>query len=119
MELRMSDPRYTDPRYTDPRMPPQDDPAAIRRLNLESERDSGAMWGWAAAIFALVVIMALVIGYNRSDNVATTQPNPPTTTGSAPATPRIPPASDPAPSFTLPPASTPAPEPAPAPEPPR
>jgi hypothetical protein len=116
----MSDPRYTDLRYTDPRMPPQDDPAAIRRLNLESERDSGAMWGWAAAIFALIVIMALVIGYNRSDNVATTQPNPPTTTGSAPATPRTAPANNPAaPSFTLPPASTPAPEPAPAPEPQR
>jgi hypothetical protein len=111
----MSDPRFTDPSYTDPRIPPQNDPAAMRRLNLESERESGgAMWGWAAAIFTIVVIMALVIGYNRSDNVATTQPNPPTTTGSAPAKPRTPPA----PSLTLPPASTPAPEPAaPAPEP--
>jgi hypothetical protein len=114
----MSDPRFTDPRYTDPRRPPESDPAAMRRFDLERERNSGAMWGWAAAIFALIMVMAVVIGYNRSGTVATNAPNAPSTTGAAPATPRTP-IDQAAPSLTPPPAFTPAPssEPAPAPAP--
>jgi hypothetical protein len=116
----MSDPRFTDPRYNDPRRPPESDPAAMRRFDLERERSSGAMWGWAAAIFALIVVMALVIGYNRSSTVATNGSSPqnaPSTTGAAPPTPRTP-ANQAAPTITPPPASKPAEsEPAPAPAP--
>jgi hypothetical protein len=122
MELVMSDPRFTDPRYSDPRRPPESDPAAMRRFDLERERNAGAMWGWAAAIFALIVVMALVIGYNRSGTVATNAPNvqnAPSTTGAAPPTPRTP-ANQAAPTLSQPPASKPAesePPPAPAPAP--
>jgi hypothetical protein len=108
--LVMSDPRYTDPRYTDPRRPPESDPAAMRRFDLERNRSSGAMWGWAAAIFALIVVMALVIGYNRQSTVATNAPNAqsaPSTTGAAPPAPRTP-TREAAPTFTPPPASKPA-----------
>jgi hypothetical protein len=93
----------------------------MRRFDLERERSSGAMWGWAAAIFALIVVMALVIGYNRSGTVATNMPNgqnAPSTTGAAPPTPRTP-ADQAAPTTTQPPASKPAesqPAPAPAPD---
>jgi hypothetical protein len=119
----MSDPRYTDPRYSDPRKPPESDPAAMRRFDLERERSSGAMWGWAAAIFALIVVMALVIGYNRPSTVATNGSSPqnaPATTGAAPPTPRASP-DQAAPAPPQPPASKPAesehaPAPAPAPE---
>jgi hypothetical protein len=111
----MSDPRFTDPRYTDPRRPPESDPAAMRRFDLERERNPGAMWGWAAAIFALIVVMALVIGYNRQSTVATNAQNAPSTTGAAPPPAPRTPAGEAAPTFTRPPASKPADsEPAPA-----
>src|ERR1700756_4840283 len=100
----MSDPRFTDPRYTDPRKPPESDPAAMRRFDLERERGSGAIWGGAAAIFALVVVMAPVTGYNRQGTVATNAPNTPnapSTTGAAPPAPRTP-AGEAAPTFTRP-----------------
>ena len=123
----MSDPRFTDPRYSDPRRPPESDPAAMRRFDLERERNAGAMWGWAAAIFALIVVMAMVIGYNRSGTIATNSPdvqNAPSTTGAAPPPPTPRTRTDQAaptltqPPATQPPASKPAEsEPAPAPGP--
>ena len=60
----MSDPRYTDPRYSDPRRPVE--PNAPRR-RMDIEDGSGAMWGWVAAIAAIVVVIALMVGYHRMD----------------------------------------------------
>jgi len=107
----MSDPRYTDPRH-DPQRSME--PDATRRLDME-ERSSWSMWGWAAAIAVIIMIMALVIGYNRSENVANSnEPSstPPSTTGAAPQLPALPTS----PSIT--PAPAPAPQANPAPTPP-
>jgi hypothetical protein len=83
----MSDPRNIDPRYTDPQRPPGSDPNMRRRLDLETPSSDGSMWTWIAALVAIVVIIGLAIGYNRTEE-ARNQPNQPTTTGAAPATPR-------------------------------
>ena len=114
----MSDPRYTDPRYSDPRRPVE--PNAPRR-RMDIEDGSGAMWGWVAAIAAIVVVIALMIGYHRMDfESASNRPvNPPTTTGAAPpaptpatplpahpAAPPVPPTVQPAPTPAAPPAPT-------------
>jgi hypothetical protein len=72
----MSDPHYTDPRYTDQ-----------RRVDLESPSSAGSMWTWLAALVAVVVVLGLAIGYNRTEE-ASNRPATPTTTGAAPSTPR-------------------------------
>ena len=51
----MSDPRYTDPRYSDPRRPVEPN---VPPRRAEIEDGSGAMWGWVAAIAAIVVVIA-------------------------------------------------------------
>ncbi len=86
----MSDPRHTDPRYTDPREP-ADTPAnmnAPHQLDPASRRGTpGTTWTWVAAIVAIIVVLGLVLGYNRTE-VAQNRSNTPTTTGAAPALPR-------------------------------
>jgi hypothetical protein len=82
----MSDPRLTDPRYNDPRSPP-DDMDAPRRFDRDPRIDSGAMWTGVAVIIAIIVVLGLAVGYNRTDE-ASNQRNTPTTTGAAPAVPR-------------------------------
>jgi hypothetical protein len=58
----MSDPRHTDPRYTDPQRSGSNDPAAPQPPDLGSQSSASTMLGWAAAIFAVIVVLALVIG---------------------------------------------------------
>jgi hypothetical protein len=58
--------------------------------DLGSQSSASTMLGWAAAIFAVIVVLALVIGYNRNDTVSSTNPNEPTTTGAAIETPPTP-----------------------------
>jgi hypothetical protein len=82
----MSDPRYTDPRYSDPRRSGMDGDMP-RHLDLDAPESAGSMWTWLAALVAIIVVLGLAIGYNRTEE-ASTRPDTPTTTGSAPSTPR-------------------------------
>jgi hypothetical protein len=73
----MADHRHTDS---------ETEPAATQQLDMDPNRSPGTMWGWVAAIFAVIVIMALAIGFKSSDNVAGNDRSATaTTTGSAPA----------------------------------
>ena len=78
----MSDPRRADPRRTDP----------LRRFDLQGSNGGGTMWTWLAAIIAVVVVLGLIIGYNRTDQ-ASIQSGEPTTSGSAPSPLRLAPKS--------------------------
>ena len=78
----MSDPRYTDPRRTDP----------LRRYDPQGSSSAGTLWTWLAAIFAVVVVLGLIIGYSRTDQ-ASMQSAEPTTTGAAPSAQRLAPKS--------------------------
>jgi hypothetical protein len=77
----MADHRYTDS---------ETESAGTEQQDIDPNRSPGMMWGWVAAIFAVVMIMALTIGFNPSGNVANNVPPAiPTTTGSAlPTAPR-------------------------------
>jgi hypothetical protein len=88
----MSDPRYTDPRYPDPRRSGMDQNTP-RRADFDEPSSGGSMWTWLAAIVAIIVVLGLAIGYNRTEEARNEQ-GPPTTTGAAPSAPR------PAPSTT-------------------
>jgi hypothetical protein len=81
----MSDPRYTDPRYTDPNW--SANPGSRRDFDIESRGRSRAMWTWAAAIIAVVVVFWLAVGYHRTDE-ARYRSDGPSTTGAAPTLPR-------------------------------
>jgi hypothetical protein len=80
----MADPRYTD-QHTDQRPFPETNAP----LDTDTNRSSSTIWGWTAAIVASIVIIGLIIAYDRSDIVANNSPSTtPTTSGSAPAAPR-------------------------------
>jgi hypothetical protein len=83
----MSDPRYTDPRYVDPRRPTGVEPDAPRPYDFEEPSSGGSTWTWLAAIAAIIVVLGLAIGYNRTEQ-ASNPSTEPTTTGAAPAAPR-------------------------------
>jgi hypothetical protein len=72
----MSDPRHSDPRRNDP----------LRRFDLQGSGGAGMIWTWLAAIIATIIVLALVIGYSRT-NQASIHSNAPATTGSAPSAP--------------------------------
>lgn len=84
----MPDPRDIERRSGGPRQPANDDPYGMRRFGPRGEPSSGMMWGWVATVFAIIVIIALIIGYDRSNTVArnqaSSQPSAPATTGAAP-----------------------------------
>ena len=71
----MSDPHDTDPRRSD--LP--------RPLDLDGPSSSGSMWPWLAALVAVVALLGLAIGYNRTEQASDNQSNAPTTTGAAPS----------------------------------
>ena len=81
----MSDPHDTDPRRSD--LP--------RRLDLEEPSSGGSMWPWLAALVAILAILGLAIGYNRTEQASNNQSNAPTTTGAAPSEPRPAPPANP------------------------
>src|SRR5262249_44305437 len=82
----MSDPH--DPRRSD--LP--------RRLDLEEGSSSGgSVSTWLAALVALIALLGLAIGFNRTEQASHNQSNAPTTTGAAPSEPRPPPPANPAP----------------------
>jgi len=80
----MSNPHDTDPRSDLP-----------RGLDLEARRSGGPMWPWLAALVAILAILGLAIGYNRTEQASNNQSNAPTTTGAAPLEPRPAPPANP------------------------
>jgi hypothetical protein len=84
----MSDPRFSGPEHPDRFN--QNDPAAPPIGYDDRRRTSGNIFGWAATICALIIIMALVIAYNRNTGDTTAlNPalnGPAATTGAAPRT---------------------------------
>jgi hypothetical protein len=101
----MSNPHDTDPRRSDP----------PRRLDLEAPGSGGSMWPWLAALVAILALLGLGIGYNRTEQASDNQSKAPTTTGAAPSEPRPVPPANPGGNASQPAPSTPAPA-APAPQ---
>jgi hypothetical protein len=95
----MSDPHNTEPHRSD--MP--------RRLDLEARSSSRSMWPWLAALVAILALLGLGIGYNRTEQASDNQSNAPTTTGAAPSEPRPAPPANPGGDASRPAPATPAP----------
>jgi hypothetical protein len=95
----MSDPHDTDPRRSD----------LSRRLDLEAPSSGGPMWPWLAALVAVLVILGVAIGYNRTEQASNHQSNAPTTTGAAPSEPRPAPPANPGGNASRPAPAAPAP----------
>jgi hypothetical protein len=100
----MSDPRDTDPRRSD--LP--------HRLDPEAPNSGRSMWPWLAGLVAILVILGLAIGYNRTEQASDNQSNAPTTTGAAPSESRPAPPANPSDNASKPAPAIPAPA-APAP----
>jgi cell division protein FtsN len=100
----MSNPHDIDPRRAD--LP--------RRPDLEAPSSGGSMWAWLAALVVILVILGMVVGYNRTERASNNQSNPPTTTGAAPSEPRPAPPANSGGNASQPAPATPAPS-APAP----
>jgi len=81
----MSDPHDTDPRRSD--LP--------RRLDLDAPSSRASTWPWLAALVAILVIIGMAIGYNRTEQASNNQSNAPTTTGATPSEPRPAPPANP------------------------
>ena len=81
----MSNPHDTDPRRSD--LP--------RRLDLGEPSSGGSMWPWLAGLVGILAIIAMAIGYNRTEQASDNQSNAPTTTGAAPSEPRPAPPANP------------------------
>jgi hypothetical protein len=79
----MSDPH--DPRRSDP----------PRRLDLEGSSSGGSISIWLAALVAIVALLGLAIGFNRTEQASNNKSNAPTTTGAAPSESRPPPPANP------------------------
>lgn len=75
----MSDPRDTNPRRSD---------MSDRRLDFEAMSSRTSMWPWLAALVAILVILGVAIGYNRTEQASNNHSNAPTTTGAAPSQPQ-------------------------------
>src|SRR5262252_4163631 len=95
----MSSPHDTDPRRSD--LP--------RRLDLEQPSGGGSMWPWLVGLVAILAIVGMAIGYNRTEQAGNNQSNAPTTTGAAPSEPRPAPPANPGGNALRPPPATPAP----------
>ena len=100
----MSDPHETNPRRSD--LP--------RRLDLDAASTRASMWPWLAALVAILVIIGVAIGYNRTEQASNNQSNAPVTTGAAPSEPRPAPPANPGGNASRPAPALPAPA-APAP----
>ena len=101
----MPDPHDTDPRRSD--LP--------RRLDFDAASSRASMWPWwLAALVAILVIVGVAIGYNRTEQTSNNQSNTPTTTGAAPSESRPAPPANPGGDASRPAPANPAPT-APAP----
>jgi hypothetical protein len=100
----MSDPRYRDPRLDPP--PPMDE-SDIRSRRADELGSSNAMWGWIAGAVVVALVLLFVFGStgpNTTDQAGTTA-TPPATTGQGTTGNRTtPPAANPSPTPTTPPA---------------
>jgi hypothetical protein len=81
----MSDPHDTDPRRYD--LP--------RRPDLEAQGRGVSAWIWLVTLVAVLAIVGIAIGFNRTEQASRNQSNAPTTTGAAPSESRPPPPANP------------------------
>jgi hypothetical protein len=70
----------TDPRDFDRRMDLE------RRIQMEERMGAATPWGWIAGAVFVIVVLALVFTSGDTNRTASTDPNPPATTGQAPRT---------------------------------